>query len=298
MKKLLLLSILIFTTLLAQDQSVYTLTGQKDPRLDARYSITYVATNLKEGCSSRGYTTGTMKPSFVQRSMSVPDGNYTINLPIYMTPEEDKAGCGYRFGGLELTMRRLNDHKYAKFQLFGKYVDKNPITGQERSGNRIWPIYHGSRSGDHSPYVLPRSETPLVFRTNKNFFRIAPDTTFTCMTFRTEDPRNTQEYTEGPWTDFTCTLQMKLDTEGGKYHFKECKTDEDRKNDINDECGTMSNPDFGVDEITSDTLHIDIVIDESKCLVTKISERKREQDIFRAPPAQQPSIVKSIKSIF
>lgn len=297
-------------TLLAQDQSVYTLTGQKDPRLDARYSISYVATNLKEGCGSRGYTTGTMKPSIAQRSVSVPNGNYTINLPIYMTPEEDKAGCGYRFGGLELMILRKNDDQYSRFWLLGDYKNKDIVSGKELGGQRADVIYRGYRGNAQSGTRIGFSgmkmyETPLAFLTDKKYFRITPQTTFVCMTqkhtyeyelsqrdkdLREKWSRNDKE------TDFMCTMQMKLDTDGGKYHYREC-TDEEWRNNSKRECGATTNPDFGVDEITSDTLHIDILVDESKCMVIKKYNSQIfevETDSFQAAPKPKSSIFKSL----
>ncbi|MFA6144796.1 MAG: hypothetical protein WCW84_03945 [Sulfurimonas sp.] len=242
--KTLTLFILSFLTLFAQDQSVYTLTGQKDPR----YTVTYVATNLKEGCGSSGYTTGTMKPSIARRSMSVPDGNYTINLPIYMTSEEDKAGCGYRFGGLELTMKRKNDDQYSRFQLLGDY---------RRYTNTQEPdtIYRGSEEGGQGSPIfvgMDRKLTPK-FISDKKYFRIAPETTFVCMTqnriYEYERPKREQEY--HPYGNFMCTMKMKLDTDGGKFHFNEC-TKEEQLTETQHRCWSMTHPDFGVDEITSD----------------------------------------------
>ncbi|MFZ2967563.1 MAG: hypothetical protein WA080_00750 [Sulfuricurvum sp.] len=299
--------LLLITQLLAQDQSVYTLTGQKDARLDARYSITYVATNLKEGCGSRGYTTGTMKPSFVQRSMSVPDGNYTINLPIYMTPEEDKEGCGYRFGGLELMILRKNDDQYSRFWLLGDYKNIDPISLKELGGQKVMPVYDGSKGGtDGRAYsMLDAKESPYAFRSDKKYFHIVPETTFVCMTehriyeyelsprdkdLREKWSRNDKE------TDFMCTMQMKLDTDGGKYHYHEC-TKEESRTDSKYECGTMTHPDFGVDEITSDTLHIDILVDKSKCTALRYSAPRdfvKEPSIFYEAPKPKPSLFKSL----
>ncbi|MFZ2889351.1 hypothetical protein [Sulfuricurvum sp.] len=307
--KTLLLLIFSSLILLAQDQSVYTLTGEKDPRLDARYTITYVATNLKEGCGSRGYTTGTMKPSITQRSMSVPDGNYSINLPIYMTPEEDKEGCGYRFGGLELMILRKNDDQYfqyARFKLLGDYKNIDPISLKELGGQRAYAVYDGRKGGTDGRSLLNKKESPYAFRSDKRYFRITPKTTFVCMTRNsiydyeqsTSDKETTQRLGN---TDFTCTMKMKLDTDGGKYHYHEC-TKEESRNDSEYECGTMSHPDFGVDEITSDTLHIDIVVDESKCVKWRHLNHNFgsifEADSFQELPKSSPSVMESLKSLF
>ncbi|MFZ2890111.1 hypothetical protein, partial [Sulfuricurvum sp.] len=282
-----------------------TLTGQKDPRLDARYSISYVATNLKEGCGSRGYTTGTMKPSIAQRSVSVPDGNYTINLPIYMTPEEDKKGCGYRFGGLELMILRKNDDQYSRFWLLGDYKNKDIVSGKELGGQRADVVYDGSKGGtDGRAYPMLRKEDrPIAFRSDKKYFRIAPETTFVCMTehriyeyelsqrdkdLREKWSRNDKE------TDFVCAMQMKLDVDGGKYHYHECPVPAPMDSVG---CFTTTNPDFGVDEIASDTLHIDILVDKSKCTALRYSAPRdfvKEPSIFYNAPKPESSLFKSL----
>lgn len=297
MKKLIPVLLVLFAQIFAQDQSVYTLTGQKDPRLDARYTITYVATNVKEGCGSRGYTTGTMKPSSAQRSISIPDGNYTIKLPIYMTPEEDKAGCGYRFAGLDLTMRRKNDNdRYSRFELMGNFR-RNPFF--PNANHEPMAVYEGFKGGmGGGDFIgVKHTETPR-FTSDKKYFRILPETTFLCMTQYLDDPRENREWHEKHATEFMCTMQMKQDTKGGKYHFNKCTKEEEKiENDPYLQCGKMTHPDFGVDEITSDTLHIDILVDESKCQLLKIGSSKvdREPDIFREAPKPSPSALESFK---
>ena len=311
MKKLLLI-VLFFGVVFAQEQSVYTLTGKKDSRLDARYTISYVATNLKEGCGSRGYTTGTMKPSIVQRSMSVPDENYTINLPIYMTAEEDKVGCGYRFGGLELIVTRKYDepskydYRFSRFWLMGDYKNKGIGSMKELGDQRADVLYAGDWGGTHTPFIYwtDRHLVPGAFKTDKKYFRIAPETTFVCMSqdriYEYERTKKDKEMDKKfGETDFMCTMQMKLDTEGGKYHYHEC-TKEEGLHDIKRDCGSVSNPDFGVDGITSDTLHINILVDESKCETEKFSAPMK----FVKVPANFKEIDKpktaldSLKSLF
>jgi len=308
LKKIIPVLLVLFAQLWATEQAVYTLTGEKDPRLDARYSITYVATNLKEGCGSRGYTTGTMKPFFVQRSMSVPDGNYTINLPIYMTPEEDKAGCGYRFGGLELLILRKNDDQYSRFWLLGDFNDRD-INRKRRGEQWARVIYQGSKGGASSPSFvgISKNQTPIAFRSDKKYFRVASETTFVCMTehriYEYELPQRDKELLE-KWsrndkeTNFMCTMKMKLDTDGGKYHYHECPVPApiDSKG-----CFTTTNPDFGIDEITSDTLHIDILVDKSKCTALRYrayGDFVKESDTFREAPIPEPTAWEKVKSLF
>lgn len=296
--------LLLIAQLYAQDQSVYTLTGKKDSRLDARYTISYVATNLQEGCGSRGYTTGTMKPSITQRSVSVPDGNYTISLPIYMTPEEDKKVCGYRFAGLDLRIMRKNDNdRYSRFELMGNFR-RNPWF--PNANHEPIVTYNGYKGGEGSANFvgMDRKETPN-FTSDKKYFRIAPETTFICMTqdriYDYELPKWRKEAIEKyGHTDFMCTMKMKLDTEGGKFHFNEC-TKEERLSDTQHRCGVMTHPEFGVDEITSDTLHIDILVDESKCQLLRFRDNlnfTKESDVFCEISKPAPSALESFKSLF
>lgn len=258
--------------------ATYTIYGKKDPRLEAGYSVKYIATNLKEGCGYSNYSTGTMKPAFAERLMRVMDGNYTINIPIFMTPEEDKEGCAYRFAGLELTMKqRGKTRKFSSFPILGNYRYWNYHDKSDRAEHWAMPRYQGvggSELGDMS-FNLEKYEVPYAYRTGKEYFRLAPETTFVCMTSidvyeyelskwekdlkeKTADP-------DGNLAHFMCSIHTKLDTGGGKYHYKDCKTVKERENDINHECRTMTHPDFGVDKITSDTMHIDIVVDDLKC---------------------------------
>lgn len=291
--------------------ATYTIYGKKDPRLEAGYSVKYIATNLKEGCGYSNYSTGTMKPSSIARSIGVPDGNYTINLPIFMKPEEDKEGCAYRFAGLDLMIRRPNaKHGFSEFPILGEYRFWNFYDTSERAEHWARPRYQGY-DGSETTYNFTdifKKDVPMSFRSNKKYFRIVPDTRFICMTQKSvnmyeeseEDKNRHEKYSE--MGAFMCTIQMQLDTEGGKYHYKDCKTVEDREKDIKHECGTMTHPEFGVDEITSDTMHIDILVDESKCQKVKHWHRNDivkpdiEPDIFWELP--DTNVWHKVKKLF
>jgi hypothetical protein len=300
--KTLTLLIFSFLTLFAQDPVIYTIEGKKDPRLEARYIVSYVSTGTSEECTTRKLSTGTRRPVIGSKVYEVKDENYSIKIPIALT--EDENNCGYRIGGLELIMRRKNDDdQYSLFQLLGDY---------RRYTNTQEPlaVYHGFKGGvGGGDFVgMNRKERPSFtndFSSNKKYFRIAPETTFVCMTqnriFDFERPKKEKELAEKykPYGDFMCIMQMKLDTEGGKYHFNEC-TQKEFLTETQHRCGSVSHPDFGVDEITSDTLHIDILVDESKCQLLKISRFKvdREPDTFREVPKPTPSALESLKSLF
>jgi hypothetical protein len=287
MKTFILPFVLAFTALLAQDPVIYTIEGKKDPRLEARYIVSYVSTGISEECTTRKLSTGTRKPVIGSKVYEVKDENYSIKIPIALT--EDENNCGYRIGGLELIMKRKNDDdQYSLFQLFGDY--KNKEFNKELGGQMANVIY-GFKGGCGSPTpLIPYNLTPSRFYADKKYFRITPKTTFGCVTTRLETFKLQHE-------DFTCMMQMQLDTEGGKYHRNICTQEEqDRKNDPKNTCGTVSNPDFGVDEITSDILHIDIIVDESKCYLW--SDRGKVIDTFRELPKPTPSALESLKSLF
>jgi hypothetical protein len=298
--KLFFFALLPLSLLLAQETPSYTLSGKKDPRLEAGYSLTYVATILKSGCSVSGSTTGTLKPSFTKKTVILSDGNYQITLPLMMVPQEDTTGCGYRLSGLELSVQRKGDPSlYSRFQLLGDF--KRYTATQE-------PIflYRGSKEGELSGGFAGMSpqETPQ-FITNKPYFRIAPETTFACMT-----QERVFDYPLPSWqqqsiakfghTDFICAIQMKSDTQGGKYHFNEC-TKAQQQSDTQHQCGKMTHPEFGVNEISNGSLRIDIVVDESKCQLLRYRGNlkfTKESDTFREVPQTATSPFQSFKSRF
>lgn len=299
-----------FTLLLAQDPVVYTIEGKKDPRLEAVYRVLYVSTGTSEECTTRKLSTGTKKPVIGVRTYAIKDENYSIQIPIALT--EDENNCGYRLSGLELMILRKNDqqnskydHHYSRFWLFGDYKNKDIFSGKELGGQRADVVYMGDWGGAGSPSFvgISNKQTPIAFMSNKKYFRIAPETTFVCMTqhytYEFERSKQDQELSQkfGD-TDFMCMIKMKLDTEGGKYHYHECPVPAPMDSVG---CFTTTNPDFGVDEITSDTLHIDILVDESKCKVLRHLNRQLfelEPDMFREISKPIPSAIDSIKSLF
>lgn len=234
MKKLLLLSILTITTLFAQNEAAYTITGAKDPRLDATYAATYVSQNLTdEACSYYFGHEGFRRPNISSRRMTVPDGNYTLTLPITLTKEENK--CNYRFAGLELYMRRKYDNELSSIHY---------ILSEKK---KVSPIYWKTKGGAMS---LKYPDTPSSIESDKKYFRIAKESTFLCKTeYFAENPPKRMK--EGLW--FHCTMQIDDDINRTLYYQKDPLI------------YSFSHPEFGVDAIENETMHIDIAVDEKGC---------------------------------
>lgn len=270
--KIVLVFLVFASVVVANDNAIYTVHGTKDPRLSAKYLVTYVATNVKEGCGYYYASTGGMKPHVWRKPFEVTDVNYTLNIPIYLTPEEDKNACGYRFAGLELVIRRANDNdKYSMFQLMGDYRRKDPLRLYvNKKRHYAESIYMGDKGGHQSPSFsnIKHNQTPLYYVSDKEYFRVAPYTKFSCMTRYSpyDYDWKTKQWgiSNNPMNRFMCIMDTKLDIDGGKYHyFDGCLIP---NKDGYQECYEMSHPEFGVDEIKSDSLHIDISVDESKCM--------------------------------
>ena len=143
-------------TLQADDQATYTITGTKDKRLDAWYSATYVSQNLEdEACSHYARHKGFRRPKIASRGIGIEDVNYTIKLPI--TLAEDENNCNYRFSGLMLIMRRMNDEKLSSIH----YI----LSDQKE----VRPVYWKTERGESYD---PHPDTPPSLVTDKKYFRI------------------------------------------------------------------------------------------------------------------------------
>ncbi|MGD9971379.1 MAG: hypothetical protein AB7S65_13140 [Sulfuricurvum sp.] len=239
MKHIILLSIFAFTTLLAQNEAAYTITGRKDSRLDATYAATYVSQNFDDdACSYYEGDKGFRRPKIASRRMTVPDGNYSLKLPITLTKEENK--CSYRFAGLELYMRRKYDNELSSIHTI--LSDKKEVS----------PIYWKTKGGemwDKYP------DTPPYLQTDKKYFRIAKESTFLCKTFWFEKGRYADAHSQ-----FHCTMQIDDDVNRTLYYQKDPLI------------YSFSHPEFGVDAIENETMRIDILVDEKNC---KMMENRR-----------------------
>jgi len=117
------------------DGAVYTITGKKDPRLDARYLATYVSQNLdNEGCAHYSKQKGYKRPIITGTSISVKDENYTIKLPITL---KDKNECDYRFVSLDLVMKRLYDEERSSIHyILSKKKVVKPVHWKTKGGGK------------------------------------------------------------------------------------------------------------------------------------------------------------------
>ncbi len=248
------------TALMANDQPSYTITGTKDPRLDAWFMATYVSQNPDEECTSKNTFTGGRRFALGGRTIKVEDENYTIEFPIKVTGENND--CDYRFRKLELVMKRLYDDELASIH----YVlsDRQEVS----------PVYWKTKGG---AMQLQHSDTPPYLRTDKKYFRIAKESTFLCKTFWFEE-RNFKGRDTNPHTQFHCTMQINNDVNRTLY--KKAP-----------EAYIFSHPEFGVDKLTDEIMQIDILVDEKNCKAIKSIEvstngkvrikRKKVPDHFR-----------------
>lgn len=237
--------LLLIAQLYAIDQAAYTITGTKDPRLDATYAATYVSQNLTDdACSYYEGDKGFRRPKIASSRMTVPDGNYTLTLPITLTQEENK--CNYRFAGLELYLRRKYDNELSSIHY---------ILSDKKEVNPIYWKTKGGAMGFNKP------DTPAYLKTDKKYFRIAKESTFLCKTFWFEKGRYADAHSQ-----FHCTMQIDNDVNRMLY----------QKDPI---IYSFSHPEFGVDTIKNETMHIDIMVDEKNCQT--MENRRIVPDNFR-----------------
>lgn len=237
--------LLLIAQLYAIDQASYTITGTKDPRLDATYAATYVSQNLTDdACSYYEGDKGFRRPKIASSRMTVPDGNYTLTLPITLTQEENK--CNYRFAGLELYLRRKYDNELSSIHY---------ILSDKKEVNPIYWKTKGGAMGFNKP------DTPAYLKTDKKYFRIAKESTFLCKTFWFEKGRYADAHSQ-----FHCTMQIDNDVNRMLY----------QKDPI---IYSFSHPEFGVDAIENEMMHIDILVDEKNCRM--MENRRIVPDNFR-----------------
>lgn len=242
MKTLLLFITLSAITLLAQEAS-YTITGEKDPRLDALYMVTYVSQNLEDDkCSYKVKNLGYRRPHILSRNIAVPDGNYTIDLPITLT--EDENNCNYRFNGMLLIMKRKYDEELSSIHYI--LSDKQ----------KVQPIYYKTWRGSMS---IKKPDTPTVLSTDKKYFRIAPKSTFLCKTKWYPKTRNYEAS-----ANFHCTMQIDDDVNRSEYKFLKY---------------SYTHPSFGVENIEDTDMKIDILVDEKGS--TRLGDTGTVPDHFR-----------------
>jgi len=239
--------VLIFSSFVfAQEPVIYTIEGKKDPRLTAKYIASYVSTSRSQECTKANLSTATRKPSIGTKVYEVSEDNYSIDIPVYLA--EDENNCGYRFSRIELVMRRLyDDDLYSLHMILNKVPEARAI-------------YYGHRGGIGDG---PGKNKPAKLITDKTYYRIAKETRFMC---------RTRWYTKGFYeahSSFYCTMQIadglkeNAFIKVGKY-------------------SVVTHPKFGIDEIKSDTLKVDVLVDDEGCFASTGKETLK--DHFRELP--------------
>ena len=217
-----------------QNQATYTITGTKDPRLDAWFLASYVSQDPYAECTYKNIYTGGRRSVLSGRGIKVEDGNYSIEFPLKVVGD-----CDYRFRKLELVMKRKYDEDLASI---------HPILSDRK---KVRPIYWKTKGGAMGNGSNP--QTPSALFTTKKYFRIAKGTTFLCKTFWFPERRNR---TKGRITEahssFHCTMQINSDVNRTLY--KKAP-----------EAYWFSHPAFGVDELKDETMQVDILVDEKNC---------------------------------
>lgn len=260
MQKLLPFIILLCTSLFAQEPVTYTIEGKKDPRLEARFIVSYISTSTSKECTSTKLSTGTKKPMIGARVFDVKDENYSIKIPIAL--EEDENNCGYSFRRIELVMNRLyDDDLYSLHILLDSYPE-------------AYTIYYGYKGGMGGESGL---EMPAKLLTDKTYYRIAKDTKFLC---RTEwFPKKIYE----EHSVFYCIMQIGNGKGENMFIYPD------------PHISYATNPELGVDTLKSETLHVDIIADDEGSRAIKDGIIK---DYFRTLPKPEPTVWEKVKSLF
>lgn len=249
----------------ANEQITYTLNGEKDPRLNAYYELTYVAQNKKKECSEkRG---DSFAPKTKKETFDIDEHEYMLQITINATPEEEDE-CSYTFQSLNLIIKRVYDEEvYNQFPVVGVY----PSGFGWKKGNWAMPIYHGTQDGAGSPrgFFNKRNAIPYAFRSDENYFRLVYQTKFNCMTSRYDDSTH---------SDFMCLMDLSETL----YEYQPCDPSSLKKQD---ECGTVHHPQFEINHLIDQSFKIDIIADDSKSMRWNTSSRKLETDTFQIPEA-------------
>ncbi|MGH1430768.1 MAG: hypothetical protein ACRBB4_06580 [Neptuniibacter sp.] len=240
----------------AEEPVVYTIQGKKDPRLTATFLASYVSTSRSEACSYKQATTASRKVRIADKAYSVSEENYRIEIPIFL--KENETECGYRFSRIELVLQRNYDNS-----LYSKHIvlDKTP---------KARAIYRGSRGGFGG---ANGPNHPAKLTTSKKYFRVATETNYICMTWF---------YSRRDHTGLVCRMQIRNGE--GKNKFIP----------INPQKTVVTHPEFGTDQIKSETLIINMLADDEN---SKLANGKEVlPDYFRTLPKPEPSLWQKIKN--
>jgi hypothetical protein len=252
----------------AHEKAVYTIEGKKDPRLQATFLATYISTSKSPECSQRNSTTGTRKVNIGSKRYPITEEKYRIEIPVYL--EENENECGYRFSRIELILRRQYDD-----ELYSRHI---LLSSQPKAH----AIYFGTKTGFGGQASLTM---PAMITTDKRYFRIAKETQYIC---------RTKWYAYDGHTTFHCFMQIR-DGQGESQFVP-----------TNEQQTVVAHPEFGIDEIKTDTLHVDILADDAGSKANLNRDNVNAQDSFRtlpipkAPQGQTSgkSLLKWLKDLF
>jgi hypothetical protein len=246
----------------SNERVVYTIEGKKDPRLQATYLATYISTSKSEACSHRNPSTATRKVSIGSKRYPITQESYRIEIPVYL--EENENECGYRFSRIELILRRLYDN-----DLYSSHIllDQTP---------KVSAIYFGYKTGMGGGGKNPLM--PATLFTDKRYFRIARQTRYIC---------RTEYYAWKHSSGFYCFMQIR-DGEGEDEFIWPTQY------------SRVTHLEFGIDEIRSDTLHVDILADDlgSKAYTGKETIQDRFRTLPKPKPSQWQTSKKALKQWF
>lgn len=274
-RSLIILSLIMTLDLSSNETITYTLNGQKDPRLDAEYELTYIAKNKDKECTEK--QGNSLIPKTKKETFKVNDKAYDLRITVNTTPKEDDK-CAYEFQSLNLIVKRLYDEEnYNQFPVVGRYPSSSPW----QKGNWAIPVYNGTKDGTTIPFGFfnKRDKIPYAYRSDENYFRLLYQTRFYCMTSRTD---------ESTHAEFMCLM----DISDSLYRYQPCDSSSPK---VQDECGTVHHSQFEINRLIDQTFTIDIIADDSQSMKWNTSKLKLENDAFQLPDA---SVWKKFKHWF
>lgn len=256
------ISFLLIPLLSANETITYDINGNKDPRLNAYYELTYTAKNKGEACTEK--QGNSLVPKTIKEMFDVDDGEYNLHITINLPSDEDE--CAYEFQSLDLIIKRLYDEDvYNRFPVVGRYPSTSPL----QKGNWAKPVYNGSQEGISSPmgHFNKRNQIPYAYRSDENYFRILYETAYNCMTSRTDDSEH---------AEFICLM----DISDPLYHFQPCDPSSTAPQN---ECGTVHHSQFEINRLINQSFKININADDTKSMKWNSSKLKLENDTFQVP---------------
>lgn len=241
-------------------QVTYTIHGRKDPRLQATFLASYISTSKSEACSYRNPTTATRKVRIGSKTYPITEEHYRIEIPVYLDESENE--CGYRFARIEVLLRRQHDQ-----ELYSRHI-------LLANSPKVMAIYFGRKGGFGGQASLTM---PSEITTDKRHFRVARKTQYVCRTKYRE-----WKHSSG----FYCFMRIR-DGEG-----------ENRFIPTNEWKTRATHPEFGIDELESDTLQVDFLADDQGS--KRYTGKETLPDHFRtlSPPPDKPQSVECLKRWF